>query len=104
MRNQVLDTMKFMSIDYCTNGALLLNSTTKKICSTCCIKGRKDTVQKKATDIISNMPQDFTVAVEDESIFIHDVLIRRKMWTPQQIRPTVTITGSHQKTCVFSSV
>ena len=49
------------------------------------------------------MPQDFTVAVEDESIFIHDVLIRRKMWTPQGLRPTVTITGSHQKTCVFGT-
>lgn len=49
------------------------------------------------------MPQDFTVAVEDESIFIHDVLIRRKMWTPQGVRPTVTITGSHQKTCVFGT-
>ena len=47
------------------------------------------------------MPQDFTVAVEDESIFIHDVLIRRKMWTPQGVHPTVSITGSHQKTCVF---
>ena len=49
------------------------------------------------------MPQDFTVAVEDESIFIHNVLIRRKMWTPQGVRPTVTITGSHQKTCVFGT-
>ena len=48
------------------------------------------------------MPQDFTVAVEDESIFIHDVLIRRKMWTPQGVRPTVTITGlASENMCIW---
>lgn len=49
------------------------------------------------------MPQDLTVAVKDESIFIHDVLIRRKMWTPKGLPPTVTITDSHQKTRVFGT-
>ena len=53
--------------------------------------------------IISSIPKDFTVAVEDESIFIHDAF-RRKMWTPEVIRPVVTITGSHQKTCVFGAL
>ena len=48
-------------------------------------------------EIISRIPKDFTVVVEDESIFIHDALIRRKMWTSEVIRPVVTITGSHQK-------
>ena len=40
----------------------------------------------------------------DESIFIHDSLVRRKMWTADRIRPIVTITGSHQRTCVFGSL
>jgi DDE superfamily endonuclease len=26
------------------------------------------------------------------------------MWTPQVMRPVVTITGSHQKTCVFGTL
>ena len=42
--------------------------------------------------MISNIPKDFTIAVEDESIFVHDALARRRMWIPK---------GSHQKTCVF---
>jgi hypothetical protein len=44
------------------------------------------------------------LAVEDESIFIHDALIRRRMWTPEGKRPIVTVTGSHQKTCVFGTI
>ena len=52
-------------------------------------------------DILSQIPQGFTVAIQDESIFIHDILVRRKLWLPKRIRPVVTTTGSHQKTCVF---
>jgi hypothetical protein len=44
------------------------------------------------------------VVVEDESIFVHDALIRRKMWTPTGIRPIIVTTGSHQKTCVFGTI
>ena len=40
----------------------------------------------------------------DESIFIHDSLVRRKMWTADRIRPIVTMTGSHQKTSVFGTL
>ena len=69
-----------------------------------CIKQRKEAVQKKAKEIISRIPKDFTVAVEDESIFIHDALIRRRMWTPEGIRPIVTVTGSHQRICVFGTI
>jgi DDE superfamily endonuclease len=58
---------------------------------------------KKAKEIISHVPDGFTVAVEDESMFIHDALIRR-MWTPNGKRPIVTVTGSHQKTFVFGTL
>lgn len=44
------------------------------------------------------------MAVQDESIFVHDALVRRKMWTAHGVRPVVTITGSHQKTCVFGTL
>jgi hypothetical protein len=40
----------------------------------------------------------------DESIFIHDSLVRRKMWTADRMRPIVTMTGSHQRTCVFGAL
>ena len=52
-------------------------STTKEICQYS-IKRRERRVQKKTREIISCIPKDFTVAVEDESIFIHDAF-RRKM-------------------------
>jgi transposase len=38
--------------------------------------------------------------VQDESIFIHDLCIRRK-WIVRQKRPIVTVTGSHDKTIIF---
>jgi DDE superfamily endonuclease len=47
--------------------------------------------------------KDFTVAVEDESVFIRDTLIR-KMWTPKGKHPIITVTGSHQRTCVIGTL
>ena len=64
-------------------------STTKEICQYS-IKRRERTVQKKAEKVILNIPEGFTVLVEDESIFVHDALIRRRMWTPEGIRPIVS--------------
>jgi len=40
----------------------------------------------------------------DESIFLHDALVRRKMWTAEGIRPVVKITGLHQRTCVLGAL
>ncbi|MFZ0512472.1 MAG: hypothetical protein WAM14_12765 [Candidatus Nitrosopolaris sp.] len=37
----------------------------------------------KTKEIISNIPKGFAVALEDESIFIHDALVRRRTWTPE---------------------
>ena len=43
--------------------------------------------------------------MQDESIFVHDTLVRRKLWLPKGIRPSVvTVTGSHQRTCVFGTL
>jgi hypothetical protein len=48
----------------------------KEICKYC-IKQRKEAVPKKTKKIISHhIPEGFTVAVEDESIFVHVALIR----------------------------
>jgi transposase len=43
------------------------------------------------------------ILVQDESIFVYDSLVRKK-WTAKRVRPTVIITGSHQKTCVFGTL
>ena len=60
---------------------------------------------KKAKEIISKIPKGFTVAVKiDESIFVHDALIRRKMWTAEGVRPVIIVYGSHQKTSVFGTI
>ncbi len=50
------------------------------------------------------IPKGFTIAVQDESIFVHDIIVRRKLWLPKGIRPIVTVTGSHQRTCVFGTL
>ena len=42
--------------------------------------------------------------MQDESIFVHDVLAQRKLWLPKGVRPVVTVTGSHQRTCVFGTL
>jgi transposase len=62
---------------------------------------------KNAKEIISNVSKEegFTVVVEDESIFIHDgVVRRRRMWVPEGKCPIVVTTGSHQKTFVFGAL
>jgi ATP sulfurylase len=66
---------------------------------------KKKSSSKKTKKIISHIPDCFTVAVvEDESIFVHDALIRRMRWIPEGKRPVVTVIGSHQKTCVFGTL
>jgi transposase len=71
-----------------------------------CTKRRERTIQKNAEEIIStNIPEEgFTVVVEDKSIFVHDALVRRKMWTAEGMRPVVTMTGSHQRTYLFGAL
>ena len=76
-------------------------SSTEKVCKYC-LKGGKGRFQKRILDILTN-PTRITVAVQDESIFVHDVLVKRKLWFPKGSRPVVTATGSHQKTCVFGA-
>ncbi len=41
--------------------------------------------------------------MEDESIFVSDVIVKRKLWLPKGVRPVTTVTGSHQKTCIFGN-
>ena len=83
---------------------LFIKDSSEEICKYC-IKGRERRFQKGAQETLSQIPEGFTtIAVQDESIFVHDVIIRRKLWLPKGIRPVVTVTGSHQRTCVFGTL
>src|SRR3954447_13339440 len=77
--------------------------STEEICKYV-LKGRERCFQKGVQELLSQIPKGFTIAVQDESIFVHDVTIRRKLWLPKGIRPAVTVTGSHQRTCVFGTL
>ena len=82
------------------------NQNTVKEIYQYCFKRRERTIQKNVKEIISNVSKEegFTVVVEDESIFIHDAVVRRRMWVPEGKHPIVVATGSHQKTCVFRAL
>ena len=82
---------------------ILTKGASEKVCK-CSIQRRERGFQKGVRETLSQIPEGFTVAVQDESIFVHDVLVRRKLWLPIGIRPIVTSTGSHQKTCVFGTL
>ncbi len=49
---------------------------------------------------MSELKTDWNLLVQNESIFVHDLCIKRK-WIVKQKRPIVTITGSHNKTIIF---
>ena len=82
---------------------LFCKGSTEKICKYR-IKERERGFQKGVQETLSQIPEGFTIAVQDESIFVHDVITRRKLWLPKGIRPMVSVTGSHQRTCVFGTL
>ena len=51
--------------------------------------------------ILSNLKSDWSIIVQDESIFVYDYVVRRKKWISADKRPIVTVTGSRRKTIVF---
>src|SRR5215469_1619998 len=75
------EVMNIISTDYYTSGASVLKCQERGLLTL--HQAKKRSSSKKAKEIISYIAKDFTVAVEDESIFIHDALIRRRMWTPE---------------------
>src|SRR6476620_7044965 len=50
------------------------------------------------------LKEDWNILVQDESIFVHDLCIRRKLIVRQK-RPVVTVTTiSHSKTIIFGVI
>jgi DDE superfamily endonuclease len=96
--------MKFMSTGYYTSGVSNPKYHTGDLSIQHHQRKKRRNVQKRVEEVLARVPEGFTVLVLDESIFVHDVLVRRKIWAPKEIHPVVTITGSHQKTNVFGTL
>jgi transposase len=75
-------------------------STTEKICKYCFNKEQKE-IQKRVKQILASLKSDWTLLVQDESIFVYDYVIRRKKWISKYKRPIITVTGSRKRTIVF---
>ncbi|HSE99300.1 MAG TPA: IS630 family transposase [Nitrososphaeraceae archaeon] len=76
----------------------------KKICKYCIREGEKE-IQKRVKQILASLKSDWNVIVQDEFIFVHDYVIRRKKWISENKRPVVIVTaGSRKKTIVFGSL
>jgi hypothetical protein len=77
-----------------------IQGTKEKVCKYCIREGQKE-IQKRVKYILSNLKSDWSILVQDESIFVYDYLIRRKKWISVGKRPVVTVTGLRKKTIVF---
>jgi hypothetical protein len=49
------------------------------------------------------LKNNWNILVQDESIFVYDLRIRRK-WIVRQKRPILSVTGSHSKTIIFRAL
>ena len=59
-------------------------------------------IQKRVKQILENLNSDWTVLVQDESIFVYDYVVKRKKWISAGKRPIVTVTtASCKRTIVF---
>jgi hypothetical protein len=61
---------------------LFTKGSTEKICKYV-LKERERGFQKGVQETLLQIPEGFTIAVQDESIFVHDVIVRRKLWLPK---------------------
>jgi hypothetical protein len=68
-----------------------------------CFKRGEASFQKRNEELLSNIPEGFTVVSIDESFFTYDSLVRR-VWIEERRRPIVTVTGSHRHSCVFGAL
>ncbi len=59
---------------------------------------------KRVKQILDSLKSDWTVLVQDESIFVYDYPIKGKKWVSTDKRPVVTVTGSRKKNIVFGSL
>jgi transposase len=78
-----------------------IQGTAEKICKYRLSKGKEE-IQKRLKLILSNaQKKNWNIIIQDESIFVHDYIFRRKKWICADKRPIVTVTGCRKKTIVF---
>ncbi|CAN5885319.1 hypothetical protein BH23THE1_BH23THE1_01500 [soil metagenome] len=54
--------------------------------------------------MLKSLENAWNLLVQDESIFIHDSMVKRRKWiTRERKDPMVTVTGSHEKTIVYGA-
>ncbi len=52
--------------------------------------------------MLNSLRKGWNMLVQDESMFLYDsLMIKRRKWIVREKRPTVTATGSHEKTIVY---
>ena len=54
--------------------------------------------------MLKTLENGWNLLVQDESIFIHDSMVKRRKWITREKRPVVTVTGSHEKTIVYGAL
>jgi hypothetical protein len=54
--------------------------------------------------VLKSLENGWNLLVQDESIFIHDSMVKRRKWITKEKRPIVTVTGSHEKTIVYGAL
>ena len=82
---------------------ILTKGASEEVCKYSIRRGKKG-FQKGVLEALEQIQAGFTIAVQDESIFVHDVIVKRKLWLPKGVRPVATMAGSHQRTCVFGTL
>ena len=92
--------MRYISTVYYINGASNLKYNRKSSSILLLLKKRRDSKKSKSYSDQSKS-SDWTVLVQDESIFVYDYVIRRKKWISKYKRPIITVTGSRKRTIVF---
>jgi hypothetical protein len=69
------------------------------------IKSYTNILIREKTVILGVREDNWNIIVQDEFIFVHDYIIRRKKWISENKRPIVTVTvDSRKRTIVFGSL
>lgn len=65
--------------------------------------GRPQGILKKNSAYLARLEKKWRIVVEDESIFIYDVKLR-KVWVVKGRKPVILTTGSHRRIVLFGSL
>ncbi|HXT85135.1 MAG TPA: hypothetical protein VN704_12535 [Verrucomicrobiae bacterium] len=87
----VSNTIKYMSFNYCTNWSLYERYLKRDLQEQ---HSKKRKRFKKEYEVIVSLQTQWHLVVQDESIFVHDLCIKRRKWIARKKRPLGMVTGS----------